>query len=163
MWRIDAATSVIEFTGDQAGASFTGQWPIFDAKIQFDADDLAQSRFDVTIDTTTVDTNDGERDETMLQSDWFDSDTFKKAYFRADDVARSGDGFVARGKLTIKAKSAPADLTFTVTTDGTRRVLTGESTVDRLALDLGTGEWSDTTWVGQNVVVRVRIESPLEP
>ncbi len=162
VWEIDSATSRIEFTGDQAGASFTGQWQQFDARIQFDAENLAQSRFDVTITTTTVDTNDSERDETMLQSDWFDAENFQQAYFRANDVARSGDDFIARGKLTIKAKSAPAELRFAVRREGERRIMTGQSTVDRLALDLGTGEWADPTWVGQNVLVRIHIESPLE-
>ena len=42
---------------------------------------------------------------------------------------------------------------------GAARVLTGTARLDRLALDVGTGEWADTEWIGQYVDVAVRVEA----
>ncbi|MFK8015480.1 MAG: YceI family protein [Gammaproteobacteria bacterium] len=159
VWELDDASSRIEFVADQAGASFTGTWERFEATLQFDNAALEQSRFDVTIDTTTMATNDAERDDTLTQKDWFDVEQFPQAFFRATAFEPTQDGFVAHGQLVIKAKSVATDLMFSVTEDGDKRVLNGTATLDRLALGVGTGEWTDTTWVGQTVIVKVHIEA----
>lgn len=161
VWIIDSDASRISFTGDQAGASFTGQWPTFVATLQFDEEQLDDARFDVTIDTTSPDTGDEERDTTMVDSDWFDSANHAEAMYRAQKFERTDTGFVAQGQLLIKKKSQLVPLSFAVTTDGERRILNGTASIDRLAFDLGTGDWSDTTWVGQNVEVEVHIEAQI--
>ncbi|MEO1573755.1 MAG: cytochrome b/b6 domain-containing protein [Pseudomonadota bacterium] len=162
-WNIDAANSHIEFSGDQAGAAFTGRWPGFQATLQFDADRLGESRFHVTVDTTSPDTGDEERDTTMVDAEWFDANQFPEAVYQTGQFEATDAGFVANGPLLIKRKSRATPLNFTVTADGDRRVLDGTATIDRLAFDLGTGDWSDTTWVGQTVEVRVHIEATVNP
>ena len=42
------------------------------ADIRFDPKDLATSRFDVKIDTASVNSKDGERDDTIKSADLFD-------------------------------------------------------------------------------------------
>ena len=66
---------------------------------------------------------------------------------------------MADGQLLIKTRSVATPLAFEVSEDGERVTLEGTTTLDRLAFGLGTGEWEDTTWVGQNVEVRVHIEA----
>jgi hypothetical protein len=50
-------------------------------------------------------------------------------------------------------------LRFTVEEAGDSRVLTGTAQLDRLALGVGTGEWEDTEWIGQDVFVEVFVEA----
>jgi cytochrome b561 len=159
LWQIDEAASRIEFTGDQAGAAFTGRWEAFEANIQFSSDDPGNARFDVTIDTTSASSGDQERDDTIASADFFDSETYPTARYQAAAFRRDGDGFVADGQLLIKTRSVATPLAFEVSEDGERVTLEGTTTLDRLAFGLGTGEWEDTTWVGQNVEVRVHIEA----
>ena len=61
--------SSITFVGTQAGAKFEGVFEKFTADIRFDPKDLATSRFDVQIDTASVNTKDGERDDIIRGGD----------------------------------------------------------------------------------------------
>ena len=54
------------------------------------------------------------------------------------------------------------ELIFSVHQDDNRLILQGKATLDRIALGVGTGDWEDTTWVGQFVEVEVRVEASLE-
>ncbi|MDJ0656440.1 MAG: cytochrome b/b6 domain-containing protein [Xanthomonadales bacterium] len=168
-WTIDYDSSHIRFTGDQAGAAFDGEWQSWEAEIQFDPDNLAGSRFDVIVDTRQVNTEDADRDAAIVGPEWFDSENHPYAYYRAAEFSVATDGsYEAAGQLIIKGQAAPVALRFTVTGDGDRqvlettgqaRLLLGQALLDRLVLGLGTGEWADTTWVGQEVTVDVRVEA----
>ncbi|MEM6641003.1 MAG: YceI family protein [Pseudomonadota bacterium] len=162
VWTVDPDASYIEFTGDQAGAAFTGRWSAFDAVLQFDSGDLGAASFDVTIDTTQPNTGDAERDGLMIDPEWFDVANHPTAVYRAADFSSQGDSVVAAGRLTMKGKTIVTPLTFTVIQDGDRRTLDGRAEIDRLAFSLGSGEWADTTWVGQTVGVTVHIEAIVE-
>ncbi|MFK7887753.1 MAG: cytochrome b/b6 domain-containing protein [Gammaproteobacteria bacterium] len=163
LWNIDQEASRIEFDGDQAGAAFSGQWRKFEARIQFDADALDNARFDVTIDTISADTGDEERDTTMADAAWFDSENYATARYQAASFRQTDAGYEAAGQLLIKTRSVATPLAFTVTREGERITLIGNATLDRLAYGLGSGEWEDTTWVGQTVTVRVHIEATAPP
>ena len=162
VWNIDYEASFIHFTGDQAGAEFDGVWQDWDAKLQFSPDDLAGSRFDVTIRTAAVETQDDDRDATLSDPEWFDPKNFPEAHYRASRFSDNGNGeFVAHGQLSIKDNAAPVDLVFKVDSSGNERVLTGSAELLRLDLGVGTGEWEDTDWVGNEVSVEVRVTASL--
>ena len=70
-WVMQPKQSQLTFTAVQAGAPFQGKLQNFDADIRFDANDLANSRFEVKIDLTSVDTQDAERDDILTSEDLF--------------------------------------------------------------------------------------------
>ncbi len=76
--------SKLTFVGEQAGAQFEGNFDKFTADISFDPKNLAASRFDVKIDTASVNTQDGERDTTIKSADLFDVKKFPSAQYVAD-------------------------------------------------------------------------------
>jgi cytochrome b561 len=159
VWQIDYASSYIKFIGDQAGAEFEGTWESWSAELQFSADQLEFSVFDVTVDATSAETRDDDRDVTLADPEWFDTINFPEAYFHASDFSATEDGHIADGQLIIKNVASPVKFAFTVTADGNRRVLDGTAQLDRLALGVGTGEWEDTDWVGKDVTVQVHVEA----
>ena len=159
VWQIDYASSYIKFTGDQAGAEFEGTWESWSADLQFSANQLERSVFDVTVDAISAETQDDDRDVTLADPEWFDSMNFPEAYFRASNFSTNDGGHIANGQLIIKNVASPVILTFTVVTDGDKRVLNGMAQLDRLTLGVGTGEWEDTDWVGKDVVVHVYVEA----
>jgi cytochrome b561/polyisoprenoid-binding protein YceI len=162
VWEIDYASSYIRFFGNQAGAEFEGVWKSWRADLQFAADDLDSSRFNVTVDTASGATQDADRDSTLTDPEWFDTTNFPEAYFRASRFSELEDGsFVANGQLTIKGSPAPASLRFSVKKNGDSRVLTGTAQLNRLEYGVGTGEWEDTEWIDANVRVEVRVEAAL--
>jgi polyisoprenoid-binding protein YceI len=157
LWQIDYQQSTIKFIGDQAGASFTGEWQRWSAEIQFDAKRLDEARFNVEIDTASGFSNDQERDDTIRSNDFFAVESFPQAGYRANKFLQTQDGYQSMGKLSIKAISADVVLRFNVVDDGKFKVLTGTAVLDRLLWNVGTGDWADTTWVGQSVKVEVRV------
>lgn len=159
-WDIDYEQSSIKFIGDQAGAPFEGEWQQWTAAIQFDSGNLEESRFDVTIDLTSGFSNDQERDDTIRSEEFFDVEQFPSASYQADDFSVSDNGFVGQGKLSIKGIAANVPLEFTVTnSEQGRQLLIGKAELDRFTWNVGTGQWLDTTWVGQQVFVEVRVET----
>jgi len=158
-WRIDHASSHVRFTAVQAGATFDGEWRTWTAELRFAPSQLDASSFDVTITVASVETRDRERNELLMEAEWFDSEAHPQVYYRAARFVDLGDGsFRADGELVVKGKSTPVPLDFTIVQDGNRYVLDGHTRLDRLELRVGTGEWEDTTWIGQYVDVQVHVE-----
>ena len=156
LWQIDHTQSHIRFTAVQAGARFSGAWQSFSAQIRFDATQLERSSALVQIDATSVATQDSERDSTLAGNDWFDSANFAEVTFAADAFSKnSDDTFLTEARIEIRGTSYPVRFNFTVESSGAQRTLKGRAQLDRLALNLGTKEWTDTEWVGQFVEVDV--------
>ncbi len=85
-WVTDPARSRLAFVATQAGGEFDGQFRHFSADIAFDPGDLAGSRFHVTIDTASADTQDETRDKALVGDDFFASGRWPTATFDADAV-----------------------------------------------------------------------------
>ena len=162
VWNIDLAASSINFTAEQAGAPFTGQWTDWSADMRFAADALETSGFDVAIRVAGVDTRDGDRDSTLQDAEFFDADSFPEVRFVTGAIRAEGDGFVAASTLIVKGVEHPVTFSFNVVADGDARTLTVTSRLDRLALGVGTGEWADTEWVGQFVDVAVEVRATID-
>ena len=73
--------------------------------------------------------------------------------FASESVQARSDRQVARGTLDIKGKRRNADVPFRLGEIGGKPVVSGSFTLDRLDYGIGTGEWSDTRWLGAEVKV----------
>lgn len=154
-WSMQPKESKLTFVGEQAGAQFEGGFDKFTADIRFDPKELAASRFDVKIDTASVNTQDGERDDTIKSADLFDVKRFPNAHYVADKfTSKGGDKYSATGKLTLRnvTKDVPIDFTFDNKDGGAW--LKGTAKIKRLDFGVGQGEWKDTSTVGNDVQVR---------
>jgi len=159
-WHSDPAHSRLTFSASQAGARFEGRFRTFDPQIAFDPADLAGSRFTVTVDTTTADTQDHERDDTLRGKDFFDVSRWPKATFETTGFTSLGGGrYEATGKLTIRDATKPVKLAFKFVpgSGGASATLAGQTTIKRLDFGVGQGEWTDTTWVGNDVDIRFEL------
>ncbi|MFT5449223.1 MAG: cytochrome b561/polyisoprenoid-binding protein YceI [Gammaproteobacteria bacterium] len=166
-WVVGYTHSTITFTSEQAGGAFDGIWRSWQADLRFDPGNLEASRFDVTIKVGSVDTKSADRDQTMMQAEWFDRANYPNARFTTEQIRANADGsYTADAFLTIKGKSTPVTFDFTVrevdgrqTLEGTSKILNGGSRLDRLALALGTGQWATTDDIGQFVTVKVHVDA----
>ena len=116
----------------------------------------------VDIDLTSVTTRDAERDGTILSEAFFDADNWPQAMFYTNTFianAENGDQrFSSRAELTLKNLTTPVAFHFNVARDEQgRQVLRGVARLDRLAMNVGTGEWSSTESIGQYVDVEVQV------
>lgn len=159
-WSIDYAASQIRFTAMQAGAGVNGEWREWRADLHFDEARVAEGLFDVRVVVASVETHDDDRDELLQQAEWFDGEKYPEVRFFASRFTPKDDGsYAALGALTVKGRTFPVNLEFRVSRDGGTYVLDGAAELDRLALDLGAGEWSDTRWIGRFVTVNVHVEA----
>ncbi len=158
LWTIDYSQSSITFTAEQAGAPFTGTWSTWTAEIRFLPDNLGASSAQVLVDVTKTSTGDDSRDGTMASAEWFDTAAHPQVRYHSIDITMVPEGgFHATGMLRIRNSEYPVLLTFSHMTDRSQEVLTGTATLDRLALNLGTGDWADTSSVGQMVKVDFKV------
>lgn len=154
-WTIIHADSRLGFEATQQGGEFEGRFESFSADMRFSADDLAASRFDVRIDTASVETGSAQRDSALPDDEWFNVDAFGEATYVADKIRATGDGYVAEGTLTIRDNSHPVALPFTWQVDGDRAMMDGAVVIDRTRFGVGQGEWSDPSVAGHEVRVVV--------
>ncbi len=150
----DPAQSRLEFTGEQAGAPFTGVFHRFTANVDFSPEGLGSARFDVSIEMNSLDSMDKERDTTMRGADLFDVAHAPTSRYLTHGFAKTAGGYTAIGTLTLHgvSREVPVEFQFTPTPAGAR--LVGSATLKRLDFGVGQGDWKSTEWVGNAVQVR---------
>jgi len=157
----DPAKSSLQFTFVQAGATNTGKFAKFPVALDAAADGSAASKLDVTVDMTTMDSGDKERDDTLRGPDLFSVAKFPQAHFTATQITKTAAGFDALGKLTIRGVTRDQHVLFTLRIANEQGhsvgYLTGKTTVHRLDYGVGQGDWKSTEWVGADVTVSYNV------
>ena len=113
-WDIDPGHTDLAFTGrhfmvTKVRGRFTGVTGTVEI-----AEDLRDSRVDVTIDMATVESGNETRDEHMRSAELFDVATYPTATFRSVAVDWKGSRGTVHGDLTIHGvtKSVPLEVEF---------------------------------------------------
>lgn len=145
--------SHLTFTGVQAGAPFTAEFRKFTASITFAPEQIAKSRFDVSIDMNSVDSKDKDRDDTMRGSDLFAVAQWPTAHYVTRGFSKTAGGFQAAGSLTLRGITRDVPIAFKFTPTAGGAILTGTAEVKRLDFGVGQGDWKSTEWVGNDVKI----------
>jgi polyisoprenoid-binding protein YceI len=142
------------FTARWNGEAVEGRFDRWRADIRFSPDQLAASRIKVTVDLTSTDTGDGQRDDSLQSSDFFNTAAYPSATFTARDIRHlDGDRYEARGTLDLRGAGKPATLRFTLRIEGNRARVGGTARIDRTAFGVGQGEWAATDAIAAEVDV----------
>ncbi len=162
-WQVIHDESVLGFTTTQQGRPFDGSFD-FEAEMRFNADDLDNAAFDVTIDVTSVETGVRDRDRALAEPEFFHFDEFPRAYFRTTSIeAGDSDTYKAHGELTIRDITHEVTLPFTWEEDGNTAqvngavtaVMEGGLTMEPLDWDVGEEEWVKDGDIGRETEVYV--------
>jgi len=156
--QADQASGTLEFSATQAGATFTGAFKRFQVRLDFDPARPDQGSLEVTVETASVDTQDGERDQILKSPDFFWIEKHPRAVFHATRFEPEGAGWRASGVLAIRGVEKPVRVVFTLATAGTATVMKGTAALRRLAFGLGQGDWASTEWIGDDVGVRFELK-----
>ena len=157
-WHADGKTSTLAFSGTSQGARFEGRFKDFDATIVFDPAQLATSRIDVQINLGSADTANAERDDTIRGADFFDIARTPLATYTATHFRRlGGNRYAADGVLNLRGISKTVTLQFAWAA-GTTPALIGDAIVNRLDFKVGSGEWADTSQIGNAVKVKTSLK-----
>ena len=107
IWNIDPVHSVAEFKVKHMMISnVKGHITGVSGVLTLDETDVTRSRVEVTIDATTINTREPQRDAHLKSGDFFDVEKFPTVTFKSSRVARTGDGELAvTGDLNIHGVS----------------------------------------------------------
>ncbi|MEZ9822116.1 YceI family protein [Shewanella sp. 10N.286.45.A1] len=105
----EGAHASIEFRVSHLGYSFVaGRFNTFAGDFSFDQSKIADSKVNVTINTTSVDSNHAERDKHLRSPDFLNTAKFPEATFVSTSVDDKGDGtFVLNGNFTFNGVTKP--------------------------------------------------------
>lgn len=88
-----------------------------------------------------------------LGADFFNVSGFPTAIFTAD-ILPAGDGYIAKGTLTLKGRTVPVDLPFSLAIADDTATMSGTTTLDRRTFGIGE-TYADESTVGFNVAVSI--------
>jgi polyisoprenoid-binding protein YceI len=156
-WKIIAKSSKLEFVAMQENSAVKGSFKKFDGVIVFDPDHLEKSNIAIDIDTTSVETSFDEGSETLKGATWLAVKTFPKATFTAKKFTyldRLKKSFHADGTLTIKGKSLPTSLEFTLDEYSKNSAkATGKAKIKRSAFGVGDADLKKANGVKDDVEI----------
>lgn len=108
LWKIADGYS-IKFDGGDPSGEFTG----LKGTIQFDEKNLAASKFDVTIDATTINTGNGMKNTHAKSANWFDVEKYPTIAFTSSAITKTAAGYEAKGNLTMHGITKEITMPFT--------------------------------------------------
>jgi polyisoprenoid-binding protein YceI len=109
-WALDQAHSSVSFSVRHLMVSkVRGQFDDFDGEIVTGADPLASS-VSATVDLSSIDTGNADRDAHIRSADFFDVDQYPTLSFRSTGVRADGDDFLVDGELTLHGVTRPVTL-----------------------------------------------------
>jgi len=163
-WRVDPAASRLTFRATMSGASFTGAFRRWSARIAFDPKNLAASKVEVSVEVASTVTGDKDRDQALPTADWFSARAFPTATFVSRGFKDLGGGkYLAIGDLRLRGVSRPVNLPFTLVIAGDTAKATGSAVIDRTAFGVGQGQWRTGSVVGTQVTVLVNLTAHKAP
>jgi polyisoprenoid-binding protein YceI len=157
-WVAHPDKSELGFTATQEGAQFSGQFHEFNVGLELVATDdgIGLLQINAGIQLASVDTRYRDRDDYLVQQDWFYIDMWPQAVFQSSTIRQLGGGrFVADGTLSLRgvSQAAEVELELILEENGERGNLVGNASINRLDFGVGQGEWASTEWVGDEVNV----------
>jgi polyisoprenoid-binding protein YceI len=165
-WTLAPSESRVIFHYSYEDVPGQGEFRNVDATFNIDPANPGACTINVTIPIADIYVDASEVKEYLLDEDMFNAEQFPTATFQADQCRlQSVNSFVADGQLTIRDKTHPISFPFTMDVemhDGRPRFhLNSEVTVKRLDFDVGTGWWSDTVAMPNEIRIEVDVYSGL--
>jgi len=109
-WSIDPVHSEVGFAVRHMMVSkVRGKFTRFDGQFVTGADPL-DSSVTATIELSSIDTGNPDRDNHIRSADFFEVDAHQVMTYRSTGVRQHGDGFLLDGELTLKRVTRPVSL-----------------------------------------------------
>ena len=163
-WTSDPAHSEVDFSISHLTVSNVhGRFGHVTASIVYDEADLTKSTVNATIDVSGVDTGEDARNNHLKSPDFFDVAANPTATFTSTSVAKSDNGLIFNGNLTLHGVTKPVVLH----AEGPRGPAPGmdhkphagfSATTTVKRTDFGIGAKFPSTVVGEEVKLDIELE-----
>jgi polyisoprenoid-binding protein YceI len=112
------------------------------ASLHFDPKNLATAAISGSVQVKTLDTGIGLRNKHLRSDDYFHKAKFPQIRFATSSVSKEGNGYKAKGMLTIKEVSKPIDIPFTFEEKGKTSIFKAEFSLNRRDFGVGGKSWT---------------------
>jgi len=168
-WNIDPVHSIAEFRVKHMMISnVRGQFTGVTGTLTYDESNPGDSQVEATIDVSTIDTRDAQRDTHLKSPDFFDVEKFPTFSFRSSRVTRTAGGdIVVSGPLTIHGVTKEVEFQVEGPTPpvkdpwgNTRIGLSAKTTIDRgdYGLTFNAALETGGVLVGEKVAITLELE-----
>ena len=161
-WKPVPDPGALVFISTQAGAPLEGTFHDFDAEICFDPEHPdTPAQITVRVATSSVDTLLPELDDALRGPDFLDSNQWPYATYNSDSIQLlENNQYLVTGKFTLRNITRTIEVPFVLKqpSGSEMQQLEGSTTIKRLDYDIGQGEWHDTRWVGNDVVLKFSVK-----
>jgi len=167
MWQIDKSHTAVTFEINHFFSTVPGRFNSLDGNIHFDPNNLANSKIDIVIPVSSVNTQEQKRDDHLKSEDFFNAAKYPNMKFVSSRIEKkSNTEYVAHGKLTIRDVTKDIALPFKITgqmehpmMEGTMILgLAASTNIKRSDFGVGTGSWAATMVVGDEVNIAINME-----
>ncbi len=109
-WVMDPAHSELTFRVKHMMISnVKGEFKNFNVEV--DGDDILKSQIKVTIDASSINTNNNDRDNHLKSADFFDADNHKQLLFTSTGIEKKDDSeYKLKGNLSIRGNTKEVSL-----------------------------------------------------
>lgn len=158
-WKIIPEQSKIEFEAKQDSSSIKGSFEKFSGNIIFHPYRTNESKVEIEVDMSSINTSFAEALENLQSAAWLAVAAFPKANFQASQfIPINKNGFRALGKLTIKGKTVPINLDFTLDKFSEKFAhATGKTTIKRSDFGIGNRDVKKANGVKDDVIISFTI------
>ena len=103
-WTLDATHSEVHFKVKHLVIStVTGTFKSFDGSLETESEDFNEAEIQFFLDTTSIDTNQEQRDAHLKSADFFDAENYPKINFQSTSFNKISDHeYELVGNLTVK-------------------------------------------------------------
>ena len=156
--KVLPAQSEIAFVSRQMGVPVEGKFKKWDAQLAFDPKKPEAGKVSFSIETGSASFGSAETDAEVPKAEWFNVAKFPKASFQSSAMKGLGGGkFEVTGQLGIKGNVRNVVVPVTLTQAGANTTASGQFTIKRLDFKIGEGDWTDTSMVANDVVVKFKL------
>ena len=124
---------VIRNFGINTGGDLTG----LKGQIVFDIKNPANSKFDISVDVATIDTDNKKRDNHLRNDDYFDVAKYPIIRINGKPDFVNNNSWILKAMLTIKDVSKPVEIPFTITPLPSGFLFEGAFAINRLHYRVG--------------------------
>lgn len=166
-WGVDKSHSSVNFEVNHLLSSVNGRFKDFDGKVFFDPSNLKGSSASFTVQVSSVDTDEEDRNSHLLSEDFFDAEKYPEIRFVSTSIDKKSDNqYFVKGRFTMRGITKSITLQLKITGTMASPWVEGQTimgatintTLDRTDYEVGTGSWAATAIVGDEVRITVNLE-----
>jgi len=115
----------------------SGSFKTITGTVKWDDADLANSKFDLKIAVSSINTGNGMQNKKAQTPEWFDATKYPDIKFVSSKIVKSGDEYKITGKLTMKGVTKEKTIPAKVSKSGSDLTFSGTFSVNRIDYKVG--------------------------